>query len=156
MTDLTKERLSELRTIAEKATLGEWQGSALAPAYIVGPYNLDFPVVAAVVEYNPDGTVHKEFDNAINNAAHIAAFDPSTCLKLVKQAELGNKKRGLVIMSALINFVDWLHSEGLLPIDDEHERAQLILKFLAAHSAGENYFMKAEQIAEILSIPFED
>lgn len=65
-----------------------------------------------------------------------------------------DQQRGLVIISALINFVDWLHAEDLIAVDNEQERARLVLKFLDAHSKGENYFMQAEQIAKILGSPF--
>lgn len=65
------------------------------------------------------------------------------------------EQRGLTLISALINFADWLHAEELLSVDDERERAQLVLRFFAAHSEGENYFMQAEQIMEILGTPFQ-
>lgn len=66
------------------------------------------------------------------------------------------RQRGLTLISALINFVDWLYSDGLLSVEDERERAQLVLRFFDAHSRGENYFMQAEQIMEILSKPFQE
>lgn len=65
-----------------------------------------------------------------------------------------DEQRGLTLISALINFVDWLHSKDLLAIEDERDRARLVLKFFDAHSEGENYFMQAEQIMEILGQPF--
>ena len=65
-----------------------------------------------------------------------------------------DQQRGLVIISALINFADWLNAEGLLDAT-EYDRGQLVLRFLAAHSAGENYFMQADQIAEMLGKPFQ-
>lgn len=68
--------------------------------------------------------------------------------------EAQNRQRGLVIISALINFVDWLDCEDLLPEMSEYERGQLVVKFLKAHAEGENYFMQAEQIAGLLSQPF--
>lgn len=61
---------------------------------------------------------------------------------------------GLMLISALINFADWLDSEGLLTELPEIERAQLVLKFFDAHQKGENYFMQAKQIMEILGQPF--
>lgn len=67
-----------------------------------------------------------------------------------------DEQRGLTLISALINFVDWLYSDGLLPVEDERERAQLVLKFFDAHAKGENYFMQAEQIMEILGQPFKE
>jgi hypothetical protein len=71
--------------IAGRATQGEWSQSSLAGGYVVGPKDLDFPVIAAVVEYNADGTIYKAFDNAEENLAHIATFDPSTCVELVRE-----------------------------------------------------------------------
>lgn len=70
------------------------------------------------------------------------------------------EQRGLMIISALINFADWLDAQDLLVEQvsghaNERPRAQLILDFLKAHSEGENYFMQAEQIAEILGAPFQ-
>lgn len=64
------------------------------------------------------------------------------------------ERRGLTLISALINFVDWLDRKQLLPRLSEQERARLVLKFFDAHSTGENYFMQAEQIMEILGQPF--
>lgn len=66
------------------------------------------------------------------------------------------EQRGLTLISALVNFADWLHAEGLLSVNDERERAQLVLKFFDAHSRGENYFMQADQIMEILGQPFQE
>ena len=63
-------------------------------------------------------------------------------------------QRGLVVMSALINFVDWLDAEGVL-VTNVEPRTKLVLEFLDAHSEGETYFMQAEQVAEILGIPFQ-
>lgn len=58
-------------------------------------------------------------------------------------------QRGLVIFSALINFVDWLdlESEGKILGRSEKDRCQLVLRFLAAHQEGQNYVMQPEQIA---------
>lgn len=61
------------------------------------------------------------------------------------------QQRGLMLISALINFVDWLDRERLLrPRLSDKERAKLVLKFFDAHQKGENYFLQAEQIVEIL------
>ncbi len=65
------------------------------------------------------------------------------------------EQSGLMLISALINFVDWLDTQGVL-VSNQPEprasrlRAKLVKDFLAAHSEGENYLMQAEQIAEIL------
>lgn len=65
------------------------------------------------------------------------------------------RQRGLVIISALINFIDWLDREGKLTVP-EAERGKLVMAFLSAHQDGTNYFMQAEQIAERLGAPLED
>lgn len=70
-------------------------------------------------------------------------------------AQQQQQQRGLTLISALINFADWLESQGELTAT-EHDRGQLVLKFLDAHSKGENYFMQAEQIMEILGKPFQE
>lgn len=72
-----------------------------------------------------------------------------------------DQQRGLAIMSALINFVDWLHAQGVLVTNVPEPKAaqlrgQLVLGFLNAHSEGENYFMQAEHIAERLGEPFRE
>jgi hypothetical protein len=67
-----------------------------------------------------------------------------------------NEQRGLMLISALINFADWLDSEGLLTELSETERAQLVLRFFDAHQKSKNYFMQAEQIVKILGKPFVD
>lgn len=64
------------------------------------------------------------------------------------------EQRGLTLISALINFVDWLNREGLLRSLPDQERARLVLKFFDAHTKGENYFLQAERIMEILGEPF--
>lgn len=72
-----------------------------------------------------------------------------------------DEKRGLVILSALINFVDWLNAQGVLVTnvsepEAERLRGQLVLEFLKAHAESENYFMQADQIAEMLGAPFQE
>lgn len=71
------------------------------------------------------------------------------------RAQLKDGQRGLVIMSALINFVDWLDAEGVVTTT-ERGRGELVKRFLDAHQEGENYFMQAEQIANILGVPFSE
>ena len=70
--------------------------------------------------------------------------------------EQNSEQRGLTLISALINFADWLHAEGLLITSGERKRARLVLKFFDAHSEGESYFLQAEQIMEILGKPFQE
>ena len=71
------------------------------------------------------------------------------------------QQRGLVIMSALISFVDWLHAQGVLvtnvpEAEAKQLRGKLVREFLASHSEGKNYFMRAEDIAERLGEPFQN
>lgn len=66
------------------------------------------------------------------------------------------QQRGLVIISALLNYVDWLDSQGkMIPGISKHDRGQLVLQFLASHSEGQNYFMQADDIAKRLGEPFQ-
>lgn len=69
--------------------------------------------------------------------------------------EQQSQQRGLTLISALVNFADWLDSEGLLKSLPEQERARLVLKFFDVHTRGGNYFMQAEQIMEVLGTPFQ-
>lgn len=66
-----------------------------------------------------------------------------------------NTQRGLVIISALLNFVDWLHTPGI-PIGNKRKRGELVKQFLASHSEGKNYFIQADDIAERLGVPFAE
>lgn len=66
------------------------------------------------------------------------------------------QQRGLTLISALINFIDWLDREGLIDVPDEKKRAQLVTQFFDAHTKGEHYFLQAEQIMEILGVPFQE
>jgi hypothetical protein len=98
MSQLSTDRLTEMLEIAGRATQGEWSQSSLAGGYVVGPKDLDFPVIAAVVEYNANGTIYKAFDNAEENLAHITTFDPSTCVELINrllvaEAEVGRLRK---------------------------------------------------------------
>lgn len=65
------------------------------------------------------------------------------------------RERGLVIISALLNFIDYLNSQGLMVLPEE-DRGETVLQFLGAHSDDQNYFMCAERIAEQLGIPLKD
>lgn len=64
------------------------------------------------------------------------------------------EQRGLVIMSALLNFADWLADEKIL-LANKSQRGQLVKRFLASHSEGKSYFLKAEDIAKRLGVPFK-
>lgn len=64
--------------------------------------------------------------------------------------------RGLVIISALLNFVDWLNSQDYLTIYGEAERGKLVVSFLESHSKDKNYFLQASDIAKRLKIGLTD
>lgn len=66
------------------------------------------------------------------------------------------RERGLVIMSALINFMDYLESQGILTDLSPKTKGKIIKEFLESHSSKRNYFLQAEDIAERLSIPFKN
>ena len=66
-----------------------------------------------------------------------------------------NQERGLVIISALLNFVDYLEKRSIIT-HNEQRRGELIREFLESHSPENNYFMCAEDIAKRLGVPFEN
>lgn len=61
-------------------------------------------------------------------------------------------ERGLVIMSALLNFVDYLNSQQLLIIP-EKTRGKLVIEFLEDHSDKRHCFRQATDIAARLGVP---
>jgi hypothetical protein len=68
-------------------------------------------------------------------------------------------QRGLVIMSALLNFIDWLGTQGVLvtnvpEVEAEQLRGKLVLEFLKSHSESDGYFKQADDIAKRLGEPF--
>lgn len=65
------------------------------------------------------------------------------------------EERGLVILSCLLNFIDWMdeHDQTRIPFTKE-ARGQFVLKFLSSHSNGKNYYLQANDIAARLGIPF--
>lgn len=67
------------------------------------------------------------------------------------------EQQGLMLISALINFTDWMASEKhpLVAGLSDMDRAMLVKDFFACHAEGESYFMQAEQIAKILGGPFK-
>ena len=89
---MTREKIEELKRLAEKATQGEWrQCGGMTPAYraITSPSGY-------IVFGMADSTVHTEHGNAINspnfdeqdaNARYIAAANPQTILSLIALAE---------------------------------------------------------------------
>lgn len=66
-----------------------------------------------------------------------------------------NEQRGLVIISVLINFVDYLEKRRIIT-HNETRRSELVREFLASHSNEKNYFMSADEIAKKLGVPFEN
>jgi hypothetical protein len=67
---------------------------------------------------------------------------------------LTHEQRGLVIISVLMNFVDWLDKENVIALSPK-DRAGLVKLFLETHSGEKNYFLCAEDIAERLGVPFK-
>lgn len=65
------------------------------------------------------------------------------------------EERGLVILSCLLNFIDWLdiNEQTSIPFTKER-RGELVLEFLTTHSKGTNYYLQAEDIAARLGVPF--
>lgn len=61
----------EARELLAKATPGPWTQSALAVAYIVGPADTDFEVIASVGEYREDGILERRFKNCASNMSLI-------------------------------------------------------------------------------------
>lgn len=86
MTDDLKERIEEMKTAAEKADKHRWVESALAVAYIVDIDNAH-AVVASVVEYNADGTIYLEFENAANHQKFIAVCNPANVSAVIAEIE---------------------------------------------------------------------
>lgn len=96
---MTRDRIEELKRLAEKATQGEWrQCGGMTPAYraITSPSGY-------VVFGMADSTVHTEHGNAINspnfdeqdaNARYIAAANPQTILSLLALAERALEPQG--------------------------------------------------------------
>ena len=68
-----------------------------------------------------------------------------------------NQQRGLVIISALLNFIDWLEAQDMLTVSPlaGQERAELVKLFLHLHSDKMGYFKQADEIAGRLGAPFE-
>lgn len=62
----------------------------------------------------------------------------------VRECQTETQQQGLVIISVLLNFGDWL--DGQCGFHD----------FLRGHSEGQNYFLQADDIAERLGVSFED
>ena len=86
-------KLEELRALREKATKGEWHPGSLPPPswrYITAD---DGDIIAAVAEWNSDGTLIQEFKNAQakSNAFFIAAlvnwFDSHEAQEVFKNDE---------------------------------------------------------------------
>ena len=64
-------------------------------------------------------------------------------------------QRGLAIISALLNFTDYLESRRIIT-HNEQRRGELVREFLEAHSKEHNYFRCADDIAQQLGVPFEN
>lgn len=64
------------------------------------------------------------------------------------------EQNGLVIISALINFVDWMADEHIL-LANRHQRGEMVKRFLTSHSTDINYIKQADDIAKRLGVPFQ-
>mgnify|MGYP001389431823 CR=1 FL=1 len=84
MTDLTPERLAELRRIAEAATPGPWRVNKYG-SIGAGELGID-PVIANVEPFWSKEEREKYGDHG-DNARHIATFDPPTVLALLDEIE---------------------------------------------------------------------
>lgn len=74
---MTTEQLAALKEVAERATPGPWNSEQEA-GFVVS-------VGAAICQFW--SKQEDDFPNAQANAAHIAAFDPTTCLELIEEVE---------------------------------------------------------------------
>lgn len=70
--DKQEDVVVEVRALLAQATPGPWSQSALVGGYVLGPKEVEYQIVTALVEYDQDGEVHLEFDNSVNNMALIA------------------------------------------------------------------------------------
>lgn len=86
MSELNPETLQAMKDAAAKAGNHRWVESALAIAYIIDIDNAH-AVVASVVEYNADGTVYLEFENATNHQKFIAVCNPANVSALIAECE---------------------------------------------------------------------
>ncbi len=62
---------------------------------------------------------------------------------------------GLVIISAMLNFADYLRDKRLL-IVSEKGAGKLVKEFLEGHSSEKTYLKRGEDIAKRLGVPFEE
>lgn len=78
MTDITPEKLAELRAVAEAATEGPWTTfDSKGEAYSTPP-----ATGAMLVDYGAD------VDQQMRDVRHIAAFDPPTVLSFIAALEV--------------------------------------------------------------------
>lgn len=80
MSELTPERLAELRRIAEAATPGPWRISDDGPAD-------RFVIASADRGHIAETTQGDSFTEDLANAHHIATFDPPTVLAMLDRIE---------------------------------------------------------------------
>lgn len=87
VSEMTAERLAELRRIAEAATPGPWRISDDGPAD-------RFVIASADREHIAETTQGGSFTNEdLANAHHISTFDPPTVLALLNEIERLRRER---------------------------------------------------------------
>lgn len=82
--------LPELLKIAEAATAGPWEISRMSATAVQGSKGF---VVAACGGYSDNRANPDELSKELHgNAAHIAAFNPSVAIELIKRLQEAEKK----------------------------------------------------------------
>src|SRR5690606_38182934 len=110
MTDLTPERLAELRRIAEAATPGPWAVNPFKA--LVDEMATLTPVCAMLWP-----TELRTEEQTLSNALHIAAFDPTTVLALLDRIEALEAVLRLVYDEFVLDVARWCR-HCRLRIDD--------------------------------------
>ena len=63
-------------------------------------------------------------------------------------------ERGLVILSALVNFIDWMDGQDVTRMPfTKQKRGEIVLEFLKDNSDGRHCFKQATDIAARLGVP---
>lgn len=76
-------------------------------------------------------------------------------IDMATELEWRTQNSGLIIISALLNFADYLRDQHLLMVS-EQGGGKLVMKFLDGHSHEKTYLKKGEDIAKRLGVPFEE
>lgn len=146
---MTDERVKKIKERRAKITPGKWHNEGCVVvdenSIVVGEESYGWRFVAHV---------NSDTEESANRTPPISEAEAGANAEFIENApdDIDHLQRGLVVMSALINFIDWLDREQYL--DSRQERGEIVKEFLDAHQDGQNYFMQAEQIADALGIPF--